>query len=67
MTKDREVRIILRPRPDGSAEISVYDPQTGREDRTGMVARADAVDKEVRGLKTTLERAGSRVTVVNFK
>lgn len=60
-----EARIIVRRRPDRKAELSVYDPQKGKETRTGMTVGPgdDLIDAEVLRMKRLLERAGNRVTV----
>jgi hypothetical protein len=58
-----EARILLRPMPGEKFEVSVIDPRTGREARTGKFCDRTQLDVEVCFLKMTLERGGNRVTV----
>jgi len=59
-----EARIIAQHKPDGSCEISVYEPHSGRHHRTGWhVDLARDVPAKIRQLKEGLERAGNFVTV----
>ena len=62
MSEPAEARICTRDRRDGFVEISVWSPSERREIRTGMRVFANDVDKNIRKIKETLERAGHRVT-----
>lgn len=68
MSKKRpEVRILLKKHEaSGKYELSLLDPATGRESRTGLMVGPDraSIDKQVRELKETLERSGSWVSDV---
>jgi hypothetical protein len=60
-----EVRIIVRYRKDRRAEMSIFDPKTHKEVRTGLKVGPgqEAIEAEIYKLKRTLERKGNRVTV----
>lgn len=64
MSEQLEARIVVQQLANGKAEVFLYDPKTGAKARAGMTVRQDEVDREVRSLKLTLEKAGHRVTVV---
>jgi hypothetical protein len=61
---EREAKIVVRKDyRTGGGEVSVVDPKTGRESRTGLTARDGAdQDKIVRQIKETMERGGNRVS-----
>ncbi len=62
MADQPETRLVTRERPDGQVEISVYDPRSGREIRTGQVASRARADEECRKVAEALKRAGNRVS-----
>lgn len=61
MPEPHEARIVTRPRSDGTTEISVYVPSTGREHRTGLAVPNSQVDANCKKLSETFQRAGNRV------
>jgi len=60
---DREGRILIRRAADGTNEISVVDPRTGKEARTGLKTK-EGPDTEAacRRLAETLRNSGARVS-----
>jgi hypothetical protein len=63
MPEPLETRICIRKnKRTGRVEISVYDPASRKEVRTGMEVWPGEVDANVFALKSKLERAGNRVT-----
>lgn len=66
MAERPEVRILLYPQKDGKVEISLLDPRTNRESKTGLKVMPDRVDEHVRRLKEALERSGSWVSAVKW-
>jgi hypothetical protein len=63
MSQQTEARILVRAQPGGRSELSILDPATGRESRTGMTVEQARLDENIRKLKATLERSGSHVSV----
>lgn len=60
-----ECRIVIihRRSSDLKTEVGMYDPKSGRYERLGLHGPAQhEVDKMVRGLKESIERAGHRLT-----
>jgi hypothetical protein len=58
-----ETRILARDQGGGKTEISVLDPKSGKEIRTGLTGKsAEETDRLVRTFKENLERAGNRVS-----
>jgi hypothetical protein len=64
MSSEREARICTRERRDGTVEISTYDPQTGREVRTGLTCKNTIaeVDKSVQQIADIFKKSGARVS-----
>jgi hypothetical protein len=59
-----EAKILIRTLPNGTKEVSTYDPQREREDRTGLIAHSEEeLEKIVSHIKTQIERAGAHVEV----
>lgn len=63
VAKQLECRIVLTYRRDGRVGLGMYDPASGRYEHLGThgPSRAD-VDRAVRGLAESIERAGHRLT-----
>ena len=58
-----ECRIVLTYRRDRKVEVAMCDPKTGRMEKLGAHGQATReVDKIVRDLKQSIERAGHRLT-----
>jgi hypothetical protein len=63
--KQEETRIVTRAKGQGKTEVMVHCPESGRTIATGLeTVNEQHLDKEIRNLKETLERAGNRVSVV---
>jgi hypothetical protein len=58
-----EARIIARRDSAGNTELSVYEPASGREHRTGWTEGRHTSERSIERLKQTLERSGNHVTV----
>ncbi len=62
MSKEPEARIINRQRSDGKVEISMYDPSTGRECRTGLTTSTpQETEQQNQKLAKQFRQAGNRV------
>lgn len=59
MAEELPVKIIGRRRNDGSTEISLLDPKTGREARPGTVAKDD---REARKIVSDLAEMNKRAS-----
>lgn len=58
-------RIVLKRLRDERISVFCYDPGSGKTVNTGLTARnRSELDRHVRALKQSLERAGNRVEVV---
>lgn len=66
MADQPETRIVTRDRTDGTTEISVYIPGTGREHRTGLKVPRGQADAHCQKIAETLKRAGNRVNHKNL-
>ncbi len=68
MAEQAEVRIVLRKKPGGKVELSVWSPSDRRERRSGLTVGPDraSIDRHVIEMKHCLERAGNRVSVVEM-
>lgn len=63
-TRQLECRIVLtRGRPGRRTEVGMYDPVSGRYERLGEHGPDEReVERVVRGLAASIERAGHRLT-----
>lgn len=61
--KQLECRIVLTYHKDGRVSMGMYDPLSGRYEPLGTHGPdVREVDKAVRGLKSSIERAGHWLT-----
>lgn len=61
---DVEGKMIVRRRADGSSEVSLLDPKTGRESRTGWTGKDDRETRQhLEQLAEIVKGSGSRVSV----
>lgn len=63
MAKKLECRIVLRYHNDGRVVMGMYDPLNSKYEPLGTHGPSQReVDKAVAGLRTSIERAGHRLT-----
>ncbi len=66
MNEPTEVRICLRSLPGGRTSLVTYDTASRRVEDTGLTATRHDLDGTIRHLKTVLEKAGNRVSVIEL-